>query len=249
MAALNRAGQARWQPLVRHRAFAVIVTLWLAALCGLSALVLTSSANTALGAGACGGLLGLVLARLASARLAPRSDRADEWADAAGPSPRSAALQIGDARPAFMTVTELGLASLDTRQADELPSGHPPDDPAADEPAPAGAAAVLKGEDVRAMSLVHMIERLALALEDRRRAGDAALHRAEPLARRGRPRPALVAQLRRLPVLTSDSFPAPAPAFATHGNAAVALSPREQAEETEHALREALEKLQQLSGG
>lgn len=101
------------------------------------------------------------------------------------------------------------------------------------------AAAKLRSQDLSQMSMVQMIERLAFALDDYREvreqvAADGASDQADL---------AVADALRNLPALTRA-----ADVYATHGNAALAVSTREQAEATEVALRDALEKLQRLSG-
>lgn len=101
------------------------------------------------------------------------------------------------------------------------------------------AAAKLRSQDLSQMSLVQMIERLAFAMEDYR---EARQDIASPVA--GGADAEIAEALRALPALTRA-----AGAYATDGNAALDLSTREEAEATEEALREALEKLQKLSGG
>ena len=117
----------------------------------------------------------------------------------------------------------------------------PPETEVATEPEVESAADVLRSQDVAEMSLVQLIERFALALDDHREAR-AKTDRANTTSL---PDPALVEALRALPLITGSQ----APQFATDGNAALAISTREQAEATERALREALEKLQRMSGG
>ena len=103
------------------------------------------------------------------------------------------------------------------------------------------AAAKLRSQDLSEMSLVQMIERLAFALDDCRASPEEAAAQNGPDQAPDR---AIAEALRALPALTQA-----ANVYATDGNAALALSTREQAEATEMALRDALEKLQKLSGG
>ncbi|WP_428027332.1 hypothetical protein [Altererythrobacter sp.] len=105
----------------------------------------------------------------------------------------------------------------------------------------AGAVTKLRSQNIEDMSLVQMVERFALALEDHRRRGADTAGASTVSA----PDPALMEALRSLPTISR----APAPRYATDGNAALAISTREQVDRTELALREALEKLQRMSGG
>ncbi len=163
-------------------------------------------------------------------------------------------------RTPFIDVSELGLPSFDA----ELPISDP--EPALSESAtveareidPAepeetlelvpgkGAATVLKSRPISQMSLVQMIERFALALDEHRAA---VRHEGESTIARF-PSPALIEAMRTLPVVNPKSLHRFAShEFASHGNAALATDPAQQADDTERALREALEKLQRMSGG
>ena len=100
------------------------------------------------------------------------------------------------------------------------------------------------------MSLVQMIERLAFAMDDYREAQDRKSQSSmTPAAETAED---MTATLRSLPALNRAGGVAggiACGAYATDGNAALDLSTREEAEATEDALRDALEKLQKLSGG
>lgn len=106
---------------------------------------------------------------------------------------------------------------------------------------PDSAAKVLRSQKIEDMSLVQMIERFALALDEQRE-----LRAANGSAiARDLPDPALVEALRTLPLINKNR----GLQYATDGNAALDISVAAQADETEAALREALEKLQRMSGG
>ena len=89
------------------------------------------------------------------------------------------------------------------------------------------------------MAMLPMIERFALALDDRRNMpeSEAAMLAAMEAE--------LAERLRQLPNLSSGHKAH----FATSGNTALAVAPEVQTDETERALREALEKLQRMGRG
>lgn len=96
----------------------------------------------------------------------------------------------------------------------------------------------LRERDPADMSLVELIERFAGALAERREDAER-----DPEFR-DRAQPIITEALRAL-----TAHGAAGQMVHVHGNAALALSTREQADVTEAALRNALEKLQQMSGG
>ena len=96
----------------------------------------------------------------------------------------------------------------------------------------------LRERDPADMSLVELIERFAGALAERREDAER-----DPEFR-DRAQPIIAEALRAL-----TAHGAAGQMVHVHGNAALALSTREQADVTEAALRNALEKLQQMSGG
>jgi len=224
----SKADKVQRAPLAAHPAFRLIVIAWLAALTGLSLLILTTELVPAAGAAVIGGALGWLIVRLAtrSPRKIPVPDETEVAPEALEYAP-----EVKPDRPAFIDVVELGIASLDAIDPEEF-----------SEPEPGkGAATVLKRQPLGQMSLVQMIERFALALDEQREAasrnGDGKIARL--------PNPALIEALRTLPAAN----PASLRQYAAHGSAALAVSTAEQAQETERALREALEKLQRMSGG
>lgn len=112
------------------------------------------------------------------------------------------------------------------------------------------AAAKLRAQDLSQMSLVQMIERLAFAMDDYREAQTG--KSASATAQADQQAEEMAETLRALPALARNAGVAGGVAggvYATDGNAALDLSTREEAEATEDALRDALEKLQKLSGG
>lgn len=116
------------------------------------------------------------------------------------------------------------------------------------------AAAKLRAQDLSQMSLVQMIERLAFAMDDYREIQSR--KPASAAVQASRQAEQMAEALDALPALTRASGFGGGVAggvaggvYATDGNAALDLSTREEAEATEDALRDALEKLQKLSGG
>lgn len=112
------------------------------------------------------------------------------------------------------------------------------------------AAAKLRAQDLSQMSLVQMIERLAFAMDDYREIRNR--KPASTAAQANQQAEQMAETLRSLPALARNAGVAGGVAggvYATDGNVALDLSTREEAEATEDALRDALEKLQKLSGG
>lgn len=260
MATENKVKRVQRAPLAAHPAFRLIVAAWLAALLGLAVLVLAGKPVAAGGAAAFGGGLGWLVARLAAKRSGKTTALA-ETEEVPGVPERL--LKIESDRPAILDVTELGFASLDAEfsEPEDTAIGDPVEmeveieveesedgglveieEPALSE-AGTRAATALKRQPVGQMSLVQMIERFAHALDEHR---EAAAHNDDNGSTVTRlPSPALIEALRTLPVVN----PAPLRHYAGDGNAALAIATSEQAEETERALRRALEKLQRMSGG
>lgn len=255
----SKASKVQRAPLAAHPAFRLIVIAWLAALGGLGVLTLTAKLVPAACAAVVGGALGWLITRLAtkSPREAPVTVESE-----ATPETLEYASKVEPDRPAFVDVAELGLASLDAELAPESRAPiveqavaealapisveeeqrEPIDTEELSEPEPGkGAATVLKRQPLGQMSLVQMIERLALALDEHRetarRDDDGKIARL--------PSPALIEALRTLPAVN----PGPLLQYAAHGNAALAVATSQHADETERALRQALEKLQRMSGG
>lgn len=288
--------------IARHPAFALILSLWVAALLGLAIMVLpvglieglvaqlhiaefvpaaapplgnTARMLLALGFAGVGAITGFLaartLARLTSrpakqevSQDEPDADEADHLPfdfdgdeDAFGdePEPQEHAL-VDTPTPSIINVSDLGVDAFDSpiddgddEFAQEAGSG--PDfesegteDEQADlldsyaPTAPAQGIDLLRERSVEELSLAELVERFAGALADRR----------EMIAKnpdlRGQAEPVIAEALRAL-----TRHHRPAPMQVSQGNAAVALSTREQADETEAALRDALQKLQSMSGG
>lgn len=299
--ARSKPAQAK-TTIVRHPAFALILSLWVAALMGLAIMVLpvglieglvarlriadfvpaaapplgnTARMLLALGFAGVGAITGFIAAR-ALARLAsrpakqevsqddPDADEADHLPfdyvddeDAFGDEAEPQGDALGDTpTPSIINVSDLGVDAFDSpinedddgftqepcpgpefesegteeEQADLLDSYAPT--------APAQGIDLLRERSVEELSLAELVERFAGALADRR----------EMIARnpdlRGQAEPVIAEALKAL-----TRHHRPAPMHVSQGNAAVALSTREQADETEAALRDALQKLQSMSGG
>lgn len=251
----NIDNQVQRAPLAAHPAFRPIVSVWLAALAGLGVLVLTNHPLQAAGSAICGAALGWLVAQLAARyssrtialRAKPAQEQTEpiEWRE------------VESGRPAFIAISELGLASFETENSDNgieqdladfkaafgealTPDADESTKPFTSSPGK-NAALVLKRQPIDQMSIVQMIERLAHSLHDRKAKSR---HNADweiPV----RPNPALIAKLRTQPAVNT----APLSHYATEGNAALAVATSQEADETERALRDALEKLQRMSGG
>ena len=260
MAKKSKAKRVQRAPLAAHPAFRVIVVAWLAAFLGLAVLVLTGQPISAGASAVLGGGLGWLVAQFAAKHSGKATIPSDTEVSHSVPGPQ---MQIESDRPAFMDVADLGLASLDAELPevegkaviDTVKAEVETQAEAAEKVEPAKyeelaapelgkkAAMVLKRQPIGQMSLVQMIERFALALDEHRTA--AAQNGADRSAVTRLPSPALIEALRTLSVIN----PVPLRHYATDGNAALAVGTEEQAEETERALREALEKLQRMSCG
>lgn len=286
--------------IARHPAFALILSLWFAALMGLAIMVLpvglieglvarlriadfvpaaapplgnTARMLLALGFAGIGAITGFIAARVL-ARLTSRPakqevgqddpdvDEADHLSfdyddDAFDDETEPQELALVDTpTPSIMNVSDLGVDAFDSpidaqddRFAQEaelepdLESEGTEDEQAEllDTYAPPTAVQgldLLRERSVEELSLAELVERFAGALADRR----------EMIARnpdlRGQAEPVIAEALKAL-----TRHHRPAPMQVSQGNTAVALSTREQADETEAALRDALQKLQSMSGG
>lgn len=286
--------------IARHPAFALILSLWFAALMGLAIMVLpvglieglvarlriadfvpaaapplgnTARMLLALGFAGIGAITGFIAARVL-ARLTSRPakqevsqedpdvDEADHLSfdyddDAFDDETEPQELALVDTpTPSIMNVSDLGVDAFDSpidaqddhfaQEAElepDLESEGTEDEQAEllDTYAPPTAVQgldLLRERSVEELSLAELVERFAGALADRR----------EMIARnpdlRGQAEPVIAEALKAL-----TRHHRPAPMQVSHGNTAVALSTREQADETEAALRDALQKLQSMSGG
>lgn len=263
----QKSDKPRKPPIATHPAFHVIVPLWLAALCGLGMLVWTARPLLSFAAALVGGAIGFAVARFIAAHAGKQQANEPASSESIGernrkiaPEPIAQELPStedwDEREPEILDVAALGeplgpvepqndaIAETVTPEPADIVREEPELD-AADkvtvQAEPESAADILRSHAIADMSLVQLIERFALSLDEYREQQASRDSVTQP----NRPDPALVEALRMLPLLTGER----APRYASDGNAALALSTREEVEATERALREALAKLEQMSGG